>query len=136
MLLGIAGPRGRPGKSGTNGTPGIPGVNAYKVQAKNGTFLSDLLIPPSIAGKLTINRMSSPGVLSFLHVHHSSGPKILIYFIFLLHLLSQIWFKYFPFEVFKCKSCVYQSCRACRTMPANYWGIIKKYLIRIYVPFK
>ncbi|KAI8118099.1 Olfactomedin-like protein 2A [Lucilia cuprina] len=48
-LKGIAGPRGRPGKAGTNGTPGIPGVNAYKVQAKNGTFLSDLLIPPSIA---------------------------------------------------------------------------------------
>uniref|UniRef100_A0A1I8NP61 Olfactomedin-like domain-containing protein n=1 Tax=Stomoxys calcitrans TaxID=35570 RepID=A0A1I8NP61_STOCA len=48
-LKGIAGPRGRPGKPGTNGTPGIPGVNAYKVQLKNGTFLSDLLIPPSIA---------------------------------------------------------------------------------------
>ncbi|XP_061402508.1 uncharacterized protein LOC133338347 [Musca vetustissima] len=48
-LKGIAGPRGRPGKPGTNGTPGIPGVSAYKVQLKNGTYLNDLLIPPSIA---------------------------------------------------------------------------------------
>ncbi|XP_005177473.1 uncharacterized protein LOC101894193 [Musca domestica] len=48
-LKGIAGPRGRPGKPGTNGTPGTPGVSAYKVQLKNGTYLNDLLIPPSIA---------------------------------------------------------------------------------------
>ncbi|XP_055839333.1 uncharacterized protein LOC129907245 [Episyrphus balteatus] len=47
-LKGIAGPRGRPGKPGTNGTPGIPGINAWKVKV-NGTYSSELLIPPSIA---------------------------------------------------------------------------------------
>ncbi|XP_059613225.1 uncharacterized protein LOC132259559 [Phlebotomus argentipes] len=50
---GLSGPRGRPGKSGTNGTPGIPGINAWKVKV-NGTFSSELLIPPSIAGSETM----------------------------------------------------------------------------------
>lgn len=46
---GLSGPRGRAGKPGTNGTPGIPGINAWKVKV-NGTYSSDLLIPPSISG--------------------------------------------------------------------------------------
>lgn len=49
MLIGIAGPRGRTGRPGLNGTPGIPGINAWKVRV-NGTFSSELLIQPSIAG--------------------------------------------------------------------------------------
>jgi len=51
--IGIAGPRGRPGKPGTNGTPGVPGINAWKLQYPNGSSSNDLLIPPSITGKLT-----------------------------------------------------------------------------------
>jgi len=46
-ILGIAGPRGKAGRPGTNGTPGLPGVSAYKLGQKN---ISELLIPPSIAG--------------------------------------------------------------------------------------
>lgn len=48
-IVGLSGPRGRPGKGGTNGTPGIPGINAWKVKV-NGSYSSELLIPPSISG--------------------------------------------------------------------------------------
>lgn len=53
FVIGLTGPRGRTGRPGTNGTPGIPGINAWKVKI-NGTFSSECLIPPSIAGNFHI----------------------------------------------------------------------------------
>ncbi|XP_066147543.1 uncharacterized protein [Euwallacea fornicatus] len=63
---GIAGPRGKPGKPGTNGTPGMPGVTAYKLGNKN---VSELLIPPSIAG-------SHMGEMGPIVVHEGENVRL------------------------------------------------------------
>ena len=45
---GLTGPKGKPGRHGRDGDPGKPGGTFYQINGKN---VSELLIPPSIAGK-------------------------------------------------------------------------------------
>ncbi|CAG9762337.1 unnamed protein product [Ceutorhynchus assimilis] len=63
---GISGPRGKAGRPGTNGTPGLPGVSAYKLGDKN---VTDLLIPPSIAG-------SQKGQMGPIIVHETENVRL------------------------------------------------------------
>lgn len=51
--LGLTGPRGRTGKQGRDGSHGIPGISLWKVKV-NGTISSEMLIPPSIASRFSI----------------------------------------------------------------------------------
>ncbi|EFA07484.2 uncharacterized protein LOC659930 [Tribolium castaneum] len=44
---GLTGPKGKPGRHGRDGDPGKPGGTFYQINGKN---VSELLIPPSIAG--------------------------------------------------------------------------------------
>lgn len=50
LFSGLTGPKGKPGRHGRDGDPGKPGGTFYQINGKN---VSELLIPPSIAGKLT-----------------------------------------------------------------------------------
>lgn len=44
----MTGPKGKPGRNGKDGDPGKPGGTFYQINGKN---VSEILIPPSVAGK-------------------------------------------------------------------------------------